>query len=162
MLIDIHNRYPRAYIHRHSLQTPATRQTGFRLQGPAEVHALCEDVLKLVKGVEVDSDNVDPHRGIRRIRTRATLDVTRYALRVTCYVYKRNVTRYVLRLVDVVCYVYCHWSSHSHNHPTTRLPKAWRGRKKRTTSLTTTTTTTPTTRTAPQKKSPARRGRKRR
>ena len=65
MLIDIHNRYPRAYIHRHSLQTPATRPTGFRLQGPAEVHALCEDVLKLVKGVEVDSDKVVMHNLIR-------------------------------------------------------------------------------------------------
>ena len=35
--MDIHRRYPRAYIHRHKLQTPATRPDGFSYQGQAVV-----------------------------------------------------------------------------------------------------------------------------
>ena len=36
-LMDIYRHYPRAYIHRHKLQTPATRPDGFSYQGQAEV-----------------------------------------------------------------------------------------------------------------------------
>ncbi len=41
IVIDIHRRYPHVYMHRHSLQTPATRPTGFRQEGPSEVYNLC-------------------------------------------------------------------------------------------------------------------------
>jgi hypothetical protein len=56
IIIDINSRYPRAYIHRHSLQTPATRPTGFRQQGPAEVHYLCEEIRTML---QTDSSNND-------------------------------------------------------------------------------------------------------
>jgi hypothetical protein len=35
--MDVHQCYPRAYIHRHKLQTTATRPEGFSDQGQAEV-----------------------------------------------------------------------------------------------------------------------------
>jgi len=54
--IDIHRRYPRAYIHRHSLQTPRTRPPGFGQQGPAEVFHLVNDITSLIHGYRDDSN----------------------------------------------------------------------------------------------------------
>ena len=48
--IDIHRRYPRAYIHRHALQTAKTRPAGFAQQGPAEMVALVKQLSELVDG----------------------------------------------------------------------------------------------------------------
>ena len=48
--IDIHRRYPRAYTHRHCLQTPATRPTGFRQEGPSEVYILASKLATMVEG----------------------------------------------------------------------------------------------------------------
>lgn len=58
VLIDINHRYPRAYMHRHGLQCPATRPTGFRQQGPAEVHYLCEDVIQMLQGPSANSNEM--------------------------------------------------------------------------------------------------------
>ena len=52
------NRYPWLYIHRHGLQTPAMQPSGFCLQGPAEVHEICKDILTMIKGERLD----DPTR----------------------------------------------------------------------------------------------------
>jgi len=58
IVIDVHHRYPRAYIHRHSLQTPATRPPGFRQEGPSEVDNLCEEIKHMVEGVEKSSVSI--------------------------------------------------------------------------------------------------------
>ncbi len=58
VLIDINHRYPRAYIYQHGLQCPATRPTGFRQQGPAKVHHLCEDVIQMLQGPSANSNKM--------------------------------------------------------------------------------------------------------
>ena len=52
--IDIHRRYPRAYIHRHSLQTTRTRPPGFGQQGPSEVIHLVTELSKMIEGYKDD------------------------------------------------------------------------------------------------------------
>ena len=45
IVIDIHQSYPRAYVHCHTnLQTTKTRPPGFGQQGPAEVVWLTEQI----------------------------------------------------------------------------------------------------------------------
>ena len=51
--MDIHRRYPRAYINRHKLQNPKMRPDGFSYQGPAEV----VDIVKKIDGL---IDGTDP------------------------------------------------------------------------------------------------------
>ena len=53
--IDIHRRYPRAYIHRHSLQTAGTRPRGFQTQGPSEIYHFVNEITTMVKGYK-DAD----------------------------------------------------------------------------------------------------------
>ncbi len=53
--IDIHRRYPRTYIHRHSLQTAGTRPRGFQTQGPSEIYHFVNDITTMVKGYK-DAD----------------------------------------------------------------------------------------------------------
>ena len=48
--MDIHRRYPRAYIHRHKLQTTATRPDGFSYQGQAEVVEIVTQIDRLIDG----------------------------------------------------------------------------------------------------------------
>jgi hypothetical protein len=50
--MDIHRRYPRAYIHRHKLQTPATRPDGFSYQGQAEVVDIVTQIDRLIDETE--------------------------------------------------------------------------------------------------------------
>jgi len=50
--MDIHQRYPRAYIHRHKLQTPATCPDGFSYQGQAEVVDIVTQIDRLIDGTE--------------------------------------------------------------------------------------------------------------
>ena len=56
--IDIHHRYPRAYVHRHSLQTARTRPAGFGQQGPAEVVWLMKQLDQLIVD-RADDSNVE-------------------------------------------------------------------------------------------------------
>jgi hypothetical protein len=53
IVIDIHRRYPRAYIHQHSLQTPVTRPRGFMQEGPSKVYNLCNKLAMMV----INNDN---------------------------------------------------------------------------------------------------------
>lgn len=53
--MDIHRRYPRAYTHRHSLQTARTRPPGFAQQGPAEIVHFVNDFETMVNGYK-DAD----------------------------------------------------------------------------------------------------------
>ena len=50
--MDIHRSYPRAYIHRHKLQTTATHPDGFRYQGQAEVVEIVTQIDRLIDGTE--------------------------------------------------------------------------------------------------------------
>jgi hypothetical protein len=50
--MDIHRRYPRAYIHRHKLQTTETRPDGFSYQGQAEVVEIVTQIDRLIDGTE--------------------------------------------------------------------------------------------------------------
>jgi hypothetical protein len=53
IVIDIHHRYPRVYMHCHSLLTQATRPHGFRQERPSEVYNLCNQLASMV----IDSNN---------------------------------------------------------------------------------------------------------
>jgi hypothetical protein len=52
-LMDIYQHYPRAYIHRHKLQTPATRPDGFSYQGQAEAVEIVTQIDRLIDGTEL-------------------------------------------------------------------------------------------------------------
>lgn len=45
------------YIHRHGLQTPATRPTGFRQEGPSEVYNLCNQLATMVIGETSETED---------------------------------------------------------------------------------------------------------
>ncbi len=51
-LMDIHRRYPRAYIHRHKLQNPKTHLDGFSYQEPAKVVDIVKQVDGLIDGAD--------------------------------------------------------------------------------------------------------------
>jgi len=51
--MDIHQHYPRAYIHQHTMQTPATRPDGFSYQGQAEVVDIATQIDRLIDGTEL-------------------------------------------------------------------------------------------------------------
>jgi hypothetical protein len=56
ILIDIHCRYPRACVHQHSLQTPATKPAVFSQKGPSEVYYLCVELATMVEWEEEDEE----------------------------------------------------------------------------------------------------------
>ena len=65
--IDIHHHYPRAYVHRHSLQTASTRPAGFGQQGPAEVVWLMKqlDALIVNQAEDGDLEILDRAKGVK-------------------------------------------------------------------------------------------------
>ena len=51
--MDVHQRYPKVYIHRHNLRTPATRPEGFSDQGQADVvEQIVTQIDRLIDGTE--------------------------------------------------------------------------------------------------------------
>ena len=51
-LMDIHHRYPRAFIHCHKLQNPKTHPDGFRYQGPVKVVDIVSQIDSLIDGTD--------------------------------------------------------------------------------------------------------------
>ena len=66
IVIDIHHRYPREYIHRHSLQMPVTRPKGFTQEGSSKVYNLCNKLAMMVI-INDNEEHVDNMVSIRNL-----------------------------------------------------------------------------------------------